>query len=167
VSTKANYRYSRCRAPIGGLWTAQADGGARFLQNSGTARSYPKIFQISAIELAEAVMALFEEHGFRLVAQVGRVVIPSEFRRVLLPHFEELRKQRCPFGNLPDHTEGRWGHSLTAAKMASCRWLDPFIVARIEFLEWTSDNRLHHPRFAGIRSNKDAHGVMREIEGLP
>jgi ATP-dependent DNA ligase len=32
-----------------------------------------------------------------------------------------------------------------------CRWLDPFLVACIEFLEWTRDNRLRHPRF-GIRT---------------
>ena len=42
--------------------------------------------------------------------------------------------------------------SLTAAKMAMCRWLDPFLVVRIEFLEWTPENRLRHPRFGGIRS---------------
>jgi ATP-dependent DNA ligase len=48
--------------------------------------------------------------------------------------------------------------------MALCRWLNPFIVARIEFLEWTPDNRLRHPRFAGIRSDKDAYDVMREGE---
>ena len=81
-----------------------------------------------------------------------RAGIPPEFRRVLLPHFEELQKQRCPFANLPDHTEGRWGDGLTVAKMAMCHWLDPFIVACIEFLEWTPDYRLRHPHFAGIRS---------------
>jgi hypothetical protein len=50
-----------------------------------------------------------------------------------------LRKQRCPFSNLPDHGEGR-GDGLTAAKMALCRCLEPFIMVRIEFLEWTPDN---------------------------
>jgi ATP-dependent DNA ligase len=91
-----------------------------------------------------------------------RAGIPAEFRRVLFPHFEELRIERCPFRNLPDGTEGRWGEGLTAAKMVICRWLDPFIVARIEFLEWTPENRLRHPRFAGIRSDKDAREVVRE-----
>jgi ATP-dependent DNA ligase len=42
-----------------------------------------------------------------------------------------------------------------------CRWLDPFIVVRIEFLEWTADNRSRHPRFAGVRSDKDCH-IVRE-----
>ena len=27
---------------------------------------------------------------------------------------------------------------------------------------WTADNRLRHPRFAGIRSDKDAREVTRE-----
>src|SRR6516165_9184903 len=85
-----------------------------------------------------------------------------EFHPVLLPHFQELRISRCPFANLPDRGEGRWGEGMTAAKMVMCRWLEPFIVVRIEFLEWTPDNRLRHPRFAAIRSDKDAREVTRE-----
>jgi ATP-dependent DNA ligase len=49
-----------------------------------------------------------------------------------------------------------------AAKMDMCRWLDPFLVVRIEFLEWTPENRLRHARFAGIRSDKDARDVTRD-----
>jgi ATP-dependent DNA ligase len=45
--------------------------------------------------------------------------------------------------------------------MALCRWLDPFIVVRIGFLEWTPDYRLRQPRFASIRSDKDAREVVR------
>jgi bifunctional non-homologous end joining protein LigD len=80
---------------------------------------------------------------------------------VLPPHLAELQVSRCPFANLQECTEGRWGEGLTAANMAAFRWLNPFIVARIEFLEWTPDNRLRHLPFVGIRSDKDAHDVMR------
>jgi bifunctional non-homologous end joining protein LigD len=91
-----------------------------------------------------------------------RAGIPPEHRRSLLSDLEELRKQGCPFANLPDRGQGSWGEGITAAKMAACHWLDPFIVVRIEFLEWTLDNRLRHPRFAGIRSGKDAREVALE-----
>jgi ATP-dependent DNA ligase len=94
-----------------------------------------------------------------------RAGFSDEFRRVLLPHLEELRIPRCPFANLPDRPEGRWGGGLTAAKIALCGWLDPFLVARIEFLEWTPANRLGHPRFAGPRSDRDARDVIREGDG--
>ncbi len=69
---------------------------------------------------------------------------------------------RCPFDNPPNGTEGRWGEGLTAAQMVVCRRLDPLLVGQIECLEWTSDNRLRHPRFAGIRSDKDARDLIRE-----
>jgi bifunctional non-homologous end joining protein LigD len=97
-----------------------------------------------------------------MYAAAVRAGISAEFRRALLPHFDELRMPRCPFANLPDRGEGRWGQGLTAAKMGLCRWLDPFVVARIEFLEWTPENRLRHPRFAGIRSDRDARDMNRE-----
>jgi hypothetical protein len=38
-----------------------------------------------------------------------RAGIPPEFRPVLFAYFEELPKPRCPFANLPERTEGRWG----------------------------------------------------------
>ena len=47
--------------------------------------------------------------------------------------------------------------------------LDPLIVARFEFLEWTPENRLRHARFAGIRKDRDARDVVREnaIDAVP
>jgi ATP-dependent DNA ligase len=91
-----------------------------------------------------------------------RAGLTAAVRRVLLPHCEELEVSRCPFINLPERNEGHWGDGLTAAKIDMCRWLDPFLVARIEFLEWTPENRLRHARFAGIRSDKDARDVTRD-----
>jgi ATP-dependent DNA ligase len=115
--------------------------------------------------LDSILVGYYDRRDLMYAASV-RAGISSQFRRVLVPHFDKLRRPRCPFTNLPDLTEGRWGEGLTAAKMAVCWWLKPFIVARIEFLEWTPENRLRHPRFAGIRSDKDARGVVREIEGF-
>jgi hypothetical protein len=43
-------------------------------------------------------------------------------------------------------------------------WLNPQAATKvvpIEFLEWTPENRLRYPRFAGIRSDKDAWDIVR------
>lgn len=80
--------------------------------------------------------------------------------------FERLRALEvgaCPFANLPEKTAGRWGQGLTAEKMKECRWLQPEIVGRFEFAEWTPDNHLRHPRFIGLREDKDARTVRREL----
>jgi bifunctional non-homologous end joining protein LigD len=41
-------------------------------------------------------------------------------------------------------------------------WLDPVMVAQIGFSEWTDDNKLRHPRFLGIRTDKAPEEVIRE-----
>lgn len=41
-------------------------------------------------------------------------------------------------------------------------WVTPDLVAEIGFTEWTEDGRLRHPRFLGLRDDKDAADVVRE-----
>jgi bifunctional non-homologous end joining protein LigD len=46
--------------------------------------------------------------------------------------------------------------------MGQCRWLKPSLVAEVQFLEWTADHHLRHPKFAGLREDKRARNVIRE-----
>ena len=41
-------------------------------------------------------------------------------------------------------------------------WVEPELVAQIAFMEWTSDGRLRHPSFLGLRDDKAARDVVRE-----
>lgn len=41
-------------------------------------------------------------------------------------------------------------------------WVKPRLVAQVSFTEWTSDNRLRHPSFLGLREDKSAKEVVRE-----
>jgi bifunctional non-homologous end joining protein LigD len=41
-------------------------------------------------------------------------------------------------------------------------WVEPGLVAQIGFAEWTPDGRLRHPRFLGLRRDKDPREVVRE-----
>jgi bifunctional non-homologous end joining protein LigD len=45
---------------------------------------------------------------------------------------------------------------------AAVHWVRPKLVAQIGFSEWTADGRLRHPRYEGLRSDKDPHEVVRE-----
>jgi bifunctional non-homologous end joining protein LigD len=107
------------------------------------------------------LVGYYREGELKYAGQV-RAGLTAASRRILLAYFEELQIRQCPFSNLPERSEGHWGNGLTAAKMDICHWLDPFVVARIEFLEWTPDHRLRHARFAGIRNDKDAREVTFE-----
>lgn len=42
-------------------------------------------------------------------------------------------------------------------------WVKPQLVAEIRFTEWTRDGKLRHPSFEGLRIDKIANEVIREI----
>ena len=42
-------------------------------------------------------------------------------------------------------------------------WVRPELVAQVGFTEWTQDGELRHPRFLGLRDDKKATDVVREV----
>ena len=100
--------------------------------------------------------------GTRLMyaARIHAGFVPA-VRRTVFAQFKRLTVTQCPFHNLPDRTRGRWGEGMTAEVMDRCLWLKPTLVAQIEFLEWTPENRLRHPKFVGLRDDKTAKYVTR------
>jgi len=49
---------------------------------------------------------------------------------------------------------------------AAVHWVRPELVAEVAFTEWTTDGRLRHPRFVGLRDDKRARDVVREAPGV-
>lgn len=107
------------------------------------------------------LVGCYEGKELKYAASVRAGFVPAS-RQVLFEAFEDLLAERCPFRNLPEVTKGRWGTGITEAEMEKCRWVRPQLVAAIEFLEWTPENRLRHPRFTGLREDVDAQQVRRE-----
>ena len=46
---------------------------------------------------------------------------------------------------------------------AAVHWVRPELVAEVAFTEWTTDGRLRHPRFIGLRDDKRPRDVVREV----
>jgi bifunctional non-homologous end joining protein LigD len=49
--------------------------------------------------------------------------------------------------------------------MRRCTWVEPELVAQVKFTEWTEDVKLRHPVFLGLRDDKKARSVVREVAG--
>lgn len=49
-----------------------------------------------------------------------------------------------------------------APRMRDARWVRPRLVAEVGFTEWTSDGRLRHPSFKGLRPDKRPEECVRE-----
>jgi bifunctional non-homologous end joining protein LigD len=43
-------------------------------------------------------------------------------------------------------------------------WVRPEIVVQVAFIEWTGNNKLRHPRLLGVRTDKRARDVVREMK---
>jgi ATP-dependent DNA ligase len=98
------------------------------------------------------------------VARVRNGFVPAS-RRQVFEKLHPLPMRSCPFVNLPETHKGRWGDGLTAKDMEKCVWVRPELVAKIEFLEWTESDHLRHSKFAGLREDKDARTVAKELAG--
>jgi hypothetical protein len=56
------------------------------------------------------------------VARVRAGLVPVT-RRSVFEKIKHLKAAKCPFANLPELSDGRWGAGLTAEKMKECVWL--------------------------------------------
>jgi bifunctional non-homologous end joining protein LigD len=65
--------------------------------------------------------------------------------------FAPLATDECPFDPPPPRLIAR-----------NARWLQPVLVAEVEFAEWTTDGSLRHPTYLGLRDDKDPTTVVRE-----
>ncbi|HEX9602380.1 MAG TPA: DNA ligase D, partial [Myxococcales bacterium] len=54
-----------------------------------------------------------------------------------------------------------------APRMHDAHWVKPRLVAQVRFTEWTSDGKLRHPSFQGLRPDKTPMETVREKPAAP
>jgi len=109
----------------------------------------------------ESLLVGYHDAGGKLVfLDTVRNGLTPWLRRELHGKLAPLETEACPFANLPER-KTRLG-AITKEQMKNCRWVKPEPVAQIEFGEWTGDGHLRHPKFAGLRDDKDPREVVRE-----
>jgi len=55
------------------------------------------------------------------------------------------------------------GRPVRGLPRSHVHWVEPQLVAQVGFSEWTTDGELRHPRFQGLRRDKDPAEVVREM----
>lgn len=96
------------------------------------------------------LLGYFEADKLRYAGKVGTGfddAFLERFRKTL----DEHRRETSPFDDTVEE---------------DAIWVRPELVAEIGFTEWTGAGRLRHPRFLGLRQDKPAGDVIREVPDI-
>ena len=106
------------------------------------------------------LVGYYEGKELHFGAKVKAGFVPHT-RAELFRQLQPLKHERCPFSDLPTG-KSRWGSGVTADEMHEMTWVKPQLVCQVRFVEWTSEGRLRHAVYLGLRTDKDAKDVRRE-----
>jgi DNA ligase D-like protein (predicted ligase) len=102
----------------------------------------------SRIGFGALLLGYFRGRKLVYAGKVGTGFDNDTLRR-LSSKLAELETPTCPFAE--DGLPRRGVH-----------WVKPKLVAQIDFTEWTQGGKLRHPRFLGLREDKQPEEVVRE-----
>ena len=109
--------------------------------------------------LGALLLGYYDPHS-RLVfaGRVGSGINQAELRRLwrrLLP----LATGKMPL-EVPPPRSTRFGSPLVLSRV---HWVRPEVVVEVKYLAWTADNLLRHVVYEGLREDKPASEVRREV----
>jgi len=102
----------------------------------------------SRTDLGALLLGYYDGDRLRYAGKVGTGFTQATLRD-LAARLAPLRRDRAPFAD--------------ELRMKDATWVEPELVAQVGFSEWTRDGRLRHPRFLGLREDKPAREVVREV----
>ena len=103
----------------------------------------------SRTDFGALLVGYYEDGELRYAGKVG-TGFDRQTLNALGSRLRELERSGPPFVDVHPIPRG------------TC-WVEPELVAQIAFTEWTRDGRLRHPRFVGLRDDKPARQVVREL----
>jgi bifunctional non-homologous end joining protein LigD len=102
--------------------------------------------------LGSLVLAVRRGRELEYVGNVGTGFTGEEIEK-LLAKLRPLERMDPPFREVPKMPKVRKG---------DVTWVEPKLVAEVEFAEWTHDGHLRAPSYQGLRDDKSADDVVRE-----
>lgn len=106
------------------------------------------------------LMGVYENNELRYIGPVG-TGFSDKLQTEILEKLKPLKTNECPFKIIPDFNKpSRFRPNPPKAKAT---WVKPKLVGEVSFREMTKDGVMRHPSFKGLREDKKADEVTREI----
>jgi bifunctional non-homologous end joining protein LigD len=150
-----------CRLSLEGVISKVADApyrsgrGRDWVKSKCTARQELVIggyvpSSVSDKAIGSLIMGVNEADGLRHVGRVG-TGYSQKLARQLFDRLQPLLREKSPFKD-----------KLTGPERKDAVFVEPELVAEIEFRGWTGDAHLRHASFRGLREDKAARDVVQE-----
>ena len=122
---------------------------AGFTKNQDTSKSFSSL-----------LLGVYNEGELEYVGKVG-TGFSNQLQKDLIKQFEPLIISKSPFSKTPDVNKP--SRFRPATLKAKAFWLKPELVCEVAFSEVTTDGVFRHPSFQGMRIDKNAGEVIREL----
>lgn len=150
-----------CRLSLEGVISKVADApyrsgrGREWVKSKCTARQELVIggyvpSSVSDKAIGSLIMGVNEADGLRHVGRVG-TGYSRTLARQIFTRLQPLLRDKSPFKD-----------KLTGTERKDAVFVEPELVAEIEFRGWTGDAHLRHASFRGLREDKAARDVIQE-----
>lgn len=106
------------------------------------------------------LLGVYENGVLRYAGKVG-TGFSMKLQHEMMDQFKPLIIDESPFDEIPDVNKP--SRFRSASLKAIPTWLKPELVCEVNFAEITSDGVFRHPSFKGMRIDKAAKEVIREI----
>ncbi len=116
----------------------------------------------SSKPFSSLLLGVYENGKLDYAGKVG-TGFSIKAQREMLEQFRRLETAKNPFSSLPDINKP--SRFRPNPPKATATWLKPELVCEVSFTEITSDGVFRHPSFVGMRADKPARAVVREIPG--
>lgn len=94
------------------------------------------------------LLGVYQDDKLRFCGRVG-TGFDDDFLAFLHNRMQTIKKDKSPFADCDES-----GNDIN--------WVEPKWVVEVHFTEWTDKDKLRHPRFLGLRKDKDPKDVCRE-----
>jgi len=94
------------------------------------------------------LLGLYDAAALSYIGSVG-TGFTEKTQKTVFESLQGVKSGHCPFGVVPDTKEKAY-------------WVEPSLVARVKYANWTLEKRLRAPVFLGLRDDRDPHECVFE-----
>lgn len=120
-----------------------------FTRNEGSSKPFSSL-----------LVGVFENGALHYTGKIG-TGFSLQLQQQLMKQFKPLIRKRTAFTEAPDVNKP--SRFRPNPPKAAATWLRPELVCEVSYAEVTSDGVMRHPSFEGMRTDKAAKDVKREI----